>query len=289
MLKRLCTLVALTSMATIAAAQPPPPPPPDNAPAPARLQEAMVLDLAGQLGLDDAQTLKLYQGYRAAQAKTRALRGAEAAARKALREALDAGATDAALAPLLDTLRKAEMDVAQAQQAGALEMSAGLSPAQQAKVYLLVTDMPRHAGRPGPHPPKGPGAPDAAPAAAPTPPPAPAPTLEEQALALVKEWVVNAKKKDLDAMLAPVSDKFNNPTYGDKAGLRAFIEQGIAMGYFDDIEVSLEDTEIEVDKDGKASVYPVDVSGTFGSVTVEFIAKQEDGVWKVVGLDISGI
>lgn len=286
MMRPLCILAVVTTVALTATAQPGPPP--HHGPPPAAMQGALLLDLAAQVGLDEAQTVKLYQGFRAAEARLEGLRAAKTAARNALEEALAANAADAAIGPLMDALRKADMELSQAKQAMALETASGLSPAQQAKIYLLLSTPPGHGNQQGPGaPPPPPGAPAAAPA-----PPAPAPELstEEQALNLVKNWVVAAKAKDLAAMIAPVSEKFTNPTYGDKAGLTAFVQQGIDMGYFDDIEVSLEDAEIEVDQaTGKASIYPVDVTGTFGSVTVEFIAHQEEGVWKLIGLDISGI
>lgn len=282
MTRSLCMLAVFTTVAMTAAAQPGPPP--HHGPPPAQMQGAMLLDLAAQLGLDDAQTVKLYQGYRAAEGRLEALRAAKDAARKALHEALEAGAADAAITPLMDALRKADMELAQAKQAMALETASGLSPAQQAKVYLLLSGKPGHDGPQGPGVPPPPGPPPAAPA----PAPAPVLSVEEEAMNLVKNWVVAAKAKDLTAMMAPVSEKFTNPVYGDKAGLTAFVQQGIDMGYFDDIEVSLEDAEIEVEN-GKASIYPVDVTGSFGSVTVEFIAYQEAGAWKLIGLDIAGI
>jgi hypothetical protein len=247
-----------------------------------RAQGAALLDAAAATGMDEAQTVKLYQAYQGLRSKLVAARETRAAAHKALREALDAGAADADLAAKLDALRLADAALAQLHQTGPLEVASGLTPAQQAQVYLALGPGGGAAerggvrgGRPAPAAP-------AAPAAAPEVP------LEEQAMAMVQQWVGAAKSKDIDAMMKPFADNYYNAQLGDKQGARDFLKNAMDMGYLDGIEVSMEDAEVELDN-GKASIYPVDVDGPFGSVTIEFIAEQVDGTWKLVGLDITGI
>lgn len=245
-----------------------------------RAQGAALLDAAAELGLDDAQTVQLYQAYQAARGNMASAREARAAAQKALREALDAGAADADVSAKLDALRKADVAVAQLQQTGPLAVAAGLTPSQQARVYLALTPGggADRAGRGG----RAAAAPEAAPAAAPEVP------LAKQVEAMVNAWVAAAKAQDIEAMMAPFADKFYNSQLGDKAGARAFLQNAMDMGYLDGVEVSMEDAEVEIE-DGKASMYPIDVDGAFGSITIEFIAEQVDGAWKLVGMDISGI
>lgn len=248
---------------------------------PERAQGAALLDAAADLGLDDAATVKLYQAYQGARAKLAAARDARAAAHKALRDALDAGAGDAEVSAKLDALRKADAAVAQLQQTGPVEVAAGLSPAQAARVYLALT--------PGGAPDRGArgGRAAAAPAAVAAPAAEEAP-IADQAMALVKAWVAAAKAQDIDAMMAPFADNFYNAQLGDKAGARAFLKNALDMGYLDGIEVTMDDAEID-EENGKVSIYPIDVDGVFGSITIEFIAEQRDGAWKLVGLDITGI
>ena len=59
--------------------------------------------------------------------------------------------------------------------------------------------------------------------------------------------------------------------------------------YAKDVKIITDDTEFEREGD-TVTVYPVDVEGDFGSVTLEFEAQlEEDGAWRIIGLDISGI
>lgn len=94
--------------------------------------------------------------------------------------------------------------------------------------------------------------------------------------------------KNLDGMMAIFSDKFEHNEWGDKAGAKDFMSQAIDMGYLDGAEVNLEDKEIKVEGD-TASVYPIEISGSFGAVTVELVFANEAGNWMVTGLDASGM
>lgn len=133
-------------------------------------------------------------------------------------------------------------------------------------------------------------------AAAPAEAPAAAPAAEtdpKQALLTGISTILDAaKKEDLDTVMALVSDSFEHPQLGDKAGLREFLQGAIDMGYIemyaDDTEVSTEDTEFEEDGE-ELIIYPIDVEGPWGSATLEFVAKQEGGAWKIVGVDASGV
>ncbi len=147
---------------------------------------------------------------------------------------------------------------------------AELTMEQQAALYLLLTELAEGG--------------DAAPA-----------VLEpeeafEQSLAILQEAI---KTENLDAVMSLISDDFDFYEVGDKEALRDFLESAIDMGYVemyaDDVEIITEDTEYERDGD-EVTVYPVDVEGSFGSVTIEFQAQlEEDGAWRITGLDISGI
>lgn len=108
----------------------------------------------------------------------------------------------------------------------------------------------------------------------------------------IKNILASAKKEDLDGVMKMVSEKFENPRLGDKAGLREFLQGAIDMGYIemyaDDTEVKTEDTEFEQDGE-ELVIYPIDVEGPWGSATLEFTAKLEDGQWKITGVDASGV
>ena len=72
-------------------------------------------------------------------------------------------------------------------------------------------------------------------------------------------------------------------------GVGGFAENdAIATGYLDDIEIKTEDAEIKIDGN-KATVYPVDIEGTFGTVTLELVGELRDGKYMLTTLDAFGI
>ena len=106
----------------------------------------------------------------------------------------------------------------------------------------------------------------------------------------IKTW---AAEEDLDSLMAMISDDFEHYEVGGKAELREFLQGAIDMGYVsmyaDHTEILTDDTEIEMDGEDTAIFYPIDVEGPFGAATLEFEAKLEDGVWRIVTLDIAGV
>jgi hypothetical protein len=106
----------------------------------------------------------------------------------------------------------------------------------------------------------------------------------------IQGYIDGAMKGDVDAMMSWVSDGFEHYEYGDQAGLRDFLQEASDMGYLEDLEVSMEDTEVEVEDDGAVILYPVDIEGMFGAATFEYVLqKQDDGKYRIIGMDVSGI
>jgi hypothetical protein len=96
------------------------------------------------------------------------------------------------------------------------------------------------------------------------------------------------KAQDIELIMAPFSENFEHYEYGDKEGIQDFLQQAIDMGYLEGIEMSLEDAEYTQDG-GKLSVYPIDLAGAFGSVTMELTFTEEAGGWFITTMDASGM
>ncbi len=142
-----------------------------------------------------------------------------------------------------------------------------LTPEQQAALYLLLSQLTAQSGQ--------------AAAAADQDP-------LEVAKTQVAGFVEAAQKGDIDGMMKNISEDFEHYQLGDKEGLRDFLDNAASMGFLDELEINFDDTEVEKDGD-MIILYPVEVEGAFGSAVFEFEAKQENGVWMIVGLDASGI
>ena len=98
------------------------------------------------------------------------------------------------------------------------------------------------------------------------------------------------ESKNIDQIMAGISDNFSHYEWGDKATLEGFVQDTFNQSDLDNAEVTLDDAEITIDEEGVATVYPVDLVAMFGSGTIEFTMKKEaDGCWRVVGMDVEGI
>ena len=104
--------------------------------------------------------------------------------------------------------------------------------------------------------------------------------------------IESGKKGDLDAVMAIVSEEFEHPEVGGKEDLKDFLQNAIDMGYIEtyaeDVEFDFSDAELEQDGD-EISVYPVALSSAMGSVTLEFVAKWENGKWMITTLEVEGV
>lgn len=113
-------------------------------------------------------------------------------------------------------------------------------------------------------------------------------TPEEQIKVEMENWRTAMANKDLDGIMALFSDNFKHYDWRNKDGARQFIKDAIDIGYLDGIDVILEDAEIKVDGQS-ATVYPVDIVGGFGSLTMELMLANEGGKWLLVGMDAPGL
>lgn len=102
-----------------------------------------------------------------------------------------------------------------------------------------------------------------------------------QVKAIMEQWAEAIQGKNVDAVMALLSPEFSSSEFGDYSQFPDALGGFIAEGNLDDAEVDLSTAEITVE-DGKATVYPVEVSGGFGSATLEFELVEEDGNWRIV-------
>ena len=114
---------------------------------------------------------------------------------------------------------------------------------------------------------------------------APELTDEELMNLLTEEYLVALEAQDIDKMMTFYSDDFSNYEFGDKEGVRNFMEDAKQMGYLDDIEVDLSEKQTTI-TGNKASGGPVIVTGSFGSVSFFLEGVKEEGGWKLVDLDM---
>lgn len=110
---------------------------------------------------------------------------------------------------------------------------------------------------------------------------------------MIKDTVLSMKTaletKDLDLLMGTFSDDFYHPEVGGKEEGRDLLQMAIDAGYADDGEVYVDDMEITMKEDGTATVYPLDLSGPPGSVSVELVLKKEADAWRIIEVHPDGM
>ena len=101
-------------------------------------------------------------------------------------------------------------------------------------------------------------------------------------------WAKTLVAKNVDSFMATFSEKFTSSQAADKETLANFIKEAVESGYLDDAKVSFDNAQRTL-KDGKCTVYPVDLSGAAGAVSSELILAKEEGKWLVVGMEVDGL
>jgi len=114
----------------------------------------------------------------------------------------------------------------------------------------------------------------------------------DQINALLGQWKEAVLAADADALMATHSENFAHDGYEydaeDKAGLRDYIEDSIAQGGFDDVELYMEDVEIAIEG-GSATVYPIEYTVPEGTITIELTLAKEQAGWLITDMAIEGL
>ncbi|HNT87276.1 MAG TPA: nuclear transport factor 2 family protein, partial [Candidatus Hydrogenedentes bacterium] len=93
--------------------------------------------------------------------------------------------------------------------------------------------------------------------------------------------------QDIEAVVALFADDAVGIDNTDKAGIEEFLTQAKDMGYLEDLEVDVAETEFTVEPD-KVLVCPVTLYGAFGSITLDLTFAPRAGDWKIIAIEQSG-
>ncbi|MFP6597815.1 MAG: hypothetical protein VCC01_10200 [Candidatus Hydrogenedentota bacterium] len=100
--------------------------------------------------------------------------------------------------------------------------------------------------------------------------------------AIIADQIAALKEQDIDRLAAQYSEDFESDQGGDLAGTKEFINSAIEGGLLDGLEIDLSSMETTFPESGKASVGPVDLEASFGTMTLEFDLEKRDGTWLIV-------
>lgn len=95
--------------------------------------------------------------------------------------------------------------------------------------------------------------------------------------------------KDIDLLMTTFSDDFYHPEVGGKEEGREMLQMAVDAGYADDGHVSIDNMEITIKEDGTAVVYPIDLSGPPGSISVELVLRKEANGWLIIEVHPDGV
>ena len=256
----------------------------------ALLEQAMLLQIVNDLGVSDWDMVEILNGYKEYRATMDDLTAGRAEKCAELKAAIDADENAARLSALTRELMAMDMNILRTQQAAVNEAADVLDAKSVAQLYVIVSDMDAAkdaliaelTGKPGVVCPVTDTTCPAAAGSAQSP--------EEAILEMGKTFVNKLVEKDLDGAFAAVADDFQHYEYviRSKEQLRNFMEDALAAGFLDDIEIKFDDTEITFEGE-KVVAYPVDIVGVFGSGTLELVGEKRNGQYMLTTLDAFGL
>lgn len=112
------------------------------------------------------------------------------------------------------------------------------------------------------------------------------PSDEELIRGTLEKMKTALETKNIDMLMETVSNNFNHPEVGGKEEARKMLQLGLDMGYAEGGKVSLENTQITIDKDGTARAFPIDLSSNMGAVAAEVVLTKEKGQWLVTTVNV---
>lgn len=94
--------------------------------------------------------------------------------------------------------------------------------------------------------------------------------------------------EDLSTVSGMISEHFSHYDWHDKAGVMAFLAQAKKDGDLQGMEYDLDDAEVRL-HNRRANVYPIDLKGKFGKVTIELVFRREWKHWRIIKLRATGL
>ena len=107
---------------------------------------------------------------------------------------------------------------------------------------------------------------------------------EDQVARTVQDWIEASEEKDLEGIMAVVSEDFEGQGGADKAAFRQYIGGLIDSGMFDGVEINDGRAQTTIEGD-RAEVRFLDLSSYAGAVVVDLTLQRDpDGRWRIVNL-----
>jgi len=112
------------------------------------------------------------------------------------------------------------------------------------------------------------------------------PSDEELIRATMAEWKAAHIDKDIDRIMATISEDFVSFNGGGKDSVREFLEGAFDGGFMDNVKINIEDANVGIEGD-KATFGPVEFIGDRGPFVVKYrLQKEDDGRWLIIGAEM---
>lgn len=105
-----------------------------------------------------------------------------------------------------------------------------------------------------------------------------------QVTEVLNQWKQGVEAKNVDGVYETLSPNFTSSVFGDYSEFRESFAGFVEEGNLEGAAADLEGAQITIE-DGKATVYPVDVEGGFGSATLRLQFQQVGGKWRIVSME----
>jgi ketosteroid isomerase-like protein len=109
-----------------------------------------------------------------------------------------------------------------------------------------------------------------------------APSDEELIRATIIEWKAANIDKDIDRLMATISEDFVSFDGGGKESMRDFLNGAVNDGFMDNFRIDIKDAKIQI-KGNKATFGPVEMTSDMGPFVFNHILQKDNGKWLIVG------
>jgi len=99
------------------------------------------------------------------------------------------------------------------------------------------------------------------------------------------DWKAAHAAKDLDRLMATLSENYVSMRGDGKDSMREFLSRAFEGGFMDSVEIKIENAQITIEGD-KATFGPVEFIGDRGTFAFKHILQKENGNWLIVGAEM---
>jgi hypothetical protein len=99
--------------------------------------------------------------------------------------------------------------------------------------------------------------------------------------AVKNRFVLGVQTKNVDELMSLLTEDFTHNHFGDRETLRMILSEAVRMGFMDDVNVNLRNTQDSLQENGNAMIGPIELEGVFGYLNFTLYFKEVEDKWYI--------